>query len=94
MCDPLPKVWTNLSVLNPVYVDAEQAGLLSRSGHLHRGPIGYGPVRPNMVVVLAPRSNFSASIFDVQKPVLIETLQSKAAVECLDKYIIRGLFRS
>ena len=36
---PLPKVWTNLSVRNPVCVHAEQACLLSRSDHLHWGPI-------------------------------------------------------
>ena len=45
-------------------------------------------MRPNLVVMLAPSINRSASVIEMREPVLIEAGVSKLAVETLNERIL------
>ncbi len=70
-----------------------QPWLVGRFQQIHRHPIVDGSMGPDLIVVLPPCIDLHCCILEVQKPVLIEALQTKTTVERFDKRIVGGLSR-
>src|SRR5208337_4843483 len=60
---------------------------------LRGGLISQAAVGPFFIVVKTPSIDLIRSIFQAQKPVLVQALLPKTAVERFDKGIVRGLAR-
>ena len=64
---------------------------MGRFQEIHRHPIVDGSMGPDLIAVLPPSVDLHFGILQVQKPVLVETLQTKTTVERFDKRIVGGL---
>ncbi len=74
-------------------IRTHQPWLMGRFQQIHRHPIVDGAMGSDLIVVPPPSIDLHCGILEVQKPVLVETFQSKATVERFDKRIGGGLSR-
>ena len=71
-----------------------RAGCASRIHERDRHLVADRAMWPNLIVVSTPILHLFAGVRKGQEPMLVQAFRSEAAVECLDKGIVRGLART